>query len=121
MFLKREIKLIKEPFDEESSETKVYVISGPKGCGKTFLLTYLSKTFKDEGYITIDLNPFEDLNEQFAAKVYKQGKMNGRLMQLKYDGFADDFSIFEYELASFAIKRAKSFLFFFNRSESFRF
>lgn len=70
-----EIKLIKESFDEESSETKVYVISGPKGCGKTVLLTYLSKTFKGEGCITIDLNPFEDLNEQFAAKLYEQGKM----------------------------------------------
>ncbi len=68
-----EIKLIKDSFDLESPETKVYVISGLKGCGKTVLLTYLSKTFKDEGYITIDLNPFEDLNEQFAAKLYKQG------------------------------------------------
>lgn len=70
-----EIKLIKDSFDAKSPETKVYVISGPRGCGKTVLLTYLSKMFKDEGYITIDLNPFEDLNEQFAAKLYEQGKM----------------------------------------------
>ncbi len=72
---KDDIKTIKEAFGSDSPETKVYVISGPRGSGKTVLLTYLTKLFKDDGYITIDLNPFEDLNEQFAAKLYEQGKL----------------------------------------------
>lgn len=39
------------------------------------MLTSLIKLFEDDDFICLDLNPFEDLNEQFAAKLYEKGKL----------------------------------------------
>ena len=72
---KKEIDEIKNTFNDKNPESKVYIISGPCGSGKTVLLTYLSNEFKREGYLTIDLNPYEDLYEQFASKLYEEGKL----------------------------------------------
>lgn len=72
---KKEIDEIKNTFNDKNSESKVYIISGPRGSGKTVLLTYLSNEFKREGYLTIDLNPYEDFYEQFASKLYEEGKL----------------------------------------------
>lgn len=71
----KDINLIRSTFNNETPESKVYIISGPRGCGKTALLTSLRESFYNDGYITIDLNPFEDMNEQFAAKLYDAGKL----------------------------------------------
>lgn len=72
---KDDIETIKYTFNNSNPESKVYIITGPRGCGKTVLHTALIKEFEKEDYLTIDLNPFEDLNEQFAAKLYEAGKM----------------------------------------------
>lgn len=71
----KEVNLIKNTFDNEKPDSKVFIISGPRGSGKTVLLTYLTQEFKKEGYLCVDLNPFEDLNEQLASKIYDQGKL----------------------------------------------
>lgn len=71
----KEINLIKKTFDNEKPDSKVFIISGPRGSGKTVLLTYLTQELKKEGYLCVDLNPFEDLNEQLASKIYDQGKL----------------------------------------------
>ena len=71
----KEVNLIKNTFDNEKPNSKVFIISGPRGSGKTVLLTYLTQEFKKEGYLCVDLNPFEDLNEQLASKIYDQGKL----------------------------------------------
>ena len=70
-----DMHIIESVFGQTTPESKVYIISGPRGSGKTVLLTSLINSFKDKGYLTIDLNPFEDLHEQFAAKLYEEGKM----------------------------------------------
>ncbi len=74
----KEMDTIKKAFLDEHPEAKAYVISGPRGSNKTVLLTSLAKSFKDDGFMTIDLNPFEDLNEQFAAKLYEEGRLKKR-------------------------------------------
>ena len=71
----KEVNLIKDTFNNEKSDSKVFIISGPRRSGKTVLLTYLIQEFKNEGYLCVDLNPFEDLNEQLASKLYDQGKL----------------------------------------------
>lgn len=71
----KEVNLIKDTFNNEKPDSKVFIISGTRGSGKTVLLTYLAQEFSKEGYLWIDLNPFEDLNEQLASKLYDQGKL----------------------------------------------
>ena len=70
-----EINLIKNTFNNEKPESKVFIITGTRGSGKTVLLTYLANEFKKEDYIVIDLNPLEDMSEQFASKLYDEGKL----------------------------------------------
>lgn len=64
-----DINTIKNAFLDETSETKVYIITGPRGSGKTVLLTKLKQSFENENFICVDLNPFQPLEEQLAAKL----------------------------------------------------
>lgn len=91
-----DINIIKNTFNTSNPESKVYIISGPRGSGKTVLLTSLIKEFKNYDYITIDLNPFEDLNEQFAAKLYEEGKLKKLFMHPEFS--------FAFKGISFSIK-----------------
>ncbi len=70
-----EIEQIRTAFTQDPPETKVYTITGPRGSGKTVLLTSLINLFADDGFICLDLNPFIDLHEQFASKLYEEGKL----------------------------------------------
>lgn len=70
-----DIDIIKKTFLDETPETKVYIISGPRGSGKTALLTKLKQDLEKDGFLAVDLNPFMDLQEQLAAKLYEQGKL----------------------------------------------
>ncbi len=71
----KDFESVKATFNDPSPDSKVYIISGPRGCGKTVLLTALRESFEQEGYLVVDLNPFMDLHEQFAAKLYEKGKL----------------------------------------------
>lgn len=79
-----DINAIKKVFLDESPETKVYIISGPRGSGKTVLLTKLKKDFENEGFLSVDLNPFINLEEQFAAKLYEEGKLYKLFLQSEF-------------------------------------
>lgn len=71
----KEANIIVSAFKDETPETKVFVITGPRGAGKTALLTKMKNVFHEEGYLTIDLNPFMEMQEQFASKLYEEGKL----------------------------------------------
>lgn len=60
---------------DDSPESKVYVITGPRGSGKTALLSSLKNDFKAKGFLTVDLNVHRNMEEQFASKLYENGKM----------------------------------------------
>lgn len=75
---------VKDMFEGENPESKVFILSGPRGSGKTVLLTALSEEFEKEGYLVVDLNPFSDLEEQFAAKVYEKGKLKRLFLQSEF-------------------------------------
>ena len=78
----KDYESVRSAFNDPSPESKVCIISGPRGSGKTVLLTALSESFEQDGYIVVDLNPFTDLHEQFAAKLYEKGKRKKSLMTL---------------------------------------
>lgn len=91
-----DINTIKQAFLDETPETKVYIISGPRGSGKTALLTKLKHDFEESGFISIDLNPFNDLEEQLAAKLYEQGKLHKLFLQSEFS--------FSFQGLTFSIK-----------------
>lgn len=71
----KEIELIEKTFLDDSPESKVYVITGPRGSGKTALLSTLKNDFKAKGFLTVDLNVHRNMEEQFASRLYENGKM----------------------------------------------
>lgn len=71
----KEAYIIESTFKDETPEAKVFIITGPRGSGKTALLTKMKDVFRGEGYLTVDLNPFDDMQEQFASKLYEEGKL----------------------------------------------
>lgn len=49
---------ILDSFTSEYPESKVYVITGPRGCGKTVFLSQIKRVFdQKEDWLAIDLNP----------------------------------------------------------------
>lgn len=91
-----DINRIRSAFLDESPETKVFIITGPRGSGKTTLLTQARKTFKNKGFLTIDLNPYEEMLEQFASKLYEEGKMWKLFIQKEFS--------FSFQGISFSLK-----------------
>ncbi len=73
---KNEFEEIVETFSSPEPSSKVFLIGGPRGCGKTVLLSQIKEYFdaKDD-WIAIDLNPFVDMFEQLASKLYSEGKL----------------------------------------------
>lgn len=73
---KNEFDEITTVFSSEEPHSKVFMIGGPRGCGKTVLLSEIKEYFdKKDDWITVDLNPFADMLEQFASKLYSEGKL----------------------------------------------
>jgi len=94
---KSEIDQIISSFSSPNPESKAYVISGPRGCGKTVLLSNVKDYYNNQkDWITVDLNPYTDMLEQLAAKIYEEGK-------IKHVFIKSEFS-FSFHGLSFQIK-----------------
>lgn len=94
-----DIDIVKKSFMDETPDTKVYIISGPRGSGKSALLTQLKHDFEKEKFLTVDLNPFNPLEEQLAAKVYEQGKLSKLFLQPEFS--------FSFQGLTFSLKGEK--------------
>ena len=92
----KDVDIVKTAFLDETPETKVFIITGPRGSGKTALLTYLKHEFNDSGFLCVDLNPFNNLEEQFASKLYEQGKLFKLFLQPEFS--------FSFKGLTFSIK-----------------
>ena len=65
-----------ESFNNNNKPYSLYILCGPRGSGKTVTLTSIANHFKKaDKWIVIDLNPHQDLEEQFAASLYQKGKV----------------------------------------------
>lgn len=75
-------------FLNSNRPSSIYILTGPRGCGKTVSLTSISNKFKEmDKWIVIDLNPQEDMESQFASMLYQKGKMK-RLFLTKEFNFS---------------------------------
>jgi len=73
---KTEFEEIASVFGSDHPESKIMIITGPRGSGKTVLLSSIKNHFEcQKKWITIDVNPNDDILEQIAAKLFETGKL----------------------------------------------
>lgn len=81
-----DFETITKVFDATIPETKIMVITGPRGCGKTVILSLVKKYYdEDEKWITVDINPNDDILEQLAAKIYESGKVKKFFLKTEFN------------------------------------
>ena len=62
--------------DEDGSPSQVYMITGVRGCGKTVLMTEISKYFESlKDWIVVELNPERNLLNALASKLTSRGDL----------------------------------------------
>lgn len=73
---KDQLNEVIETFISDTPTTKTLILTGPRGCGKTVLLAQVKKHISSlDDWITIDLNPFTNMLEDLASKLYDKGKL----------------------------------------------
>lgn len=81
-----EIKEITTSFDSGNPESKVYILAGPRGSGKTVLLSQIKNIYdNNKEWITVDLNPYGDMIEQLCAKIYESGKNKSLFLKAEFN------------------------------------
>lgn len=96
IFRERELNEIKENFLSETPTSKPLIITGPRGCGKTVLLSMISNEFSSyDDWIVVDLNPFMDMHEQLASKIIDKGKLRKLFLKVDFN--------FSFKCLSFSI------------------
>ena len=95
-----EFARIVDDFDNLNPESNAYVITGARGCGKTILLSSIRSHYEnDPGWITVDLVPYKDILELFAATLYQQGNFKKLFMKGEFS--------FSFHGLSFSIEGEK--------------
>lgn len=62
-----------ESFINGNNSSPVYILTGPRGSGKTVTLGSITAFFENlDNWIIIDLNPHRDLETQFASSLYQK-------------------------------------------------
>ena len=78
-------KEIYESFLSPNPDSEIYILSGPRGSGKTVSMTHISNDFKKmDHWIVVELNPGEDMLEQLASKLYDEGKLKRLFIRAEF-------------------------------------
>ncbi len=59
-------------FESTFPPTQVYMITGVRGSGKTVMMTELSDYFEQNGWISLDISPDEDIVASIIANLYNE-------------------------------------------------
>ena len=95
-----ELEPIYESFDGWGIPTDAYLITGPRGCGKTVALSMLLDNFrKREGWLAIRLNISSGMLEQLASKIYEAGQLRHLFLRAEFS--------FSFHGISFSLKGDK--------------
>jgi len=78
--------MVLDAFRAEHPNQQVYIITGPRGSGKTVLMTEISRRLKEsDGWIVTELNPERDMlqtlasklaSENVLAQIFQEAKIN---------------------------------------------
>lgn len=81
-----EFQAIYDSFLGESSNSQAYVITGPRGSGKTVSMAKIAAKFKDmDKWIVVELNPDGDMLEQLASKLIDEGKLKKLFLRAEFN------------------------------------
>lgn len=79
------IQDVQNVFNNDNPETESFILTGPRGCGKTVLLSQLKSTFEEEkNWLVVDINPCMEMHEQLAARIYESGKMKKLFLKTEF-------------------------------------
>ncbi len=93
----KEYQGIVDLFESDQSESKVEIITGPRGCGKTVLLSQIKSHFDNkDNWITADLTQYSNMLEQLAGKLYENGKIKKLFIKAEFN--------FSFQGLGFSIK-----------------
>ncbi|MBQ9361270.1 MAG: AAA family ATPase [Lachnospiraceae bacterium] len=77
---------IYETYTAEHPSSRVYMITGIRGSGKTVLMTEIVSIFKNnDAWVTVELNPEQDLLEDLASKLYSKPALKPIFLEAKPD------------------------------------
>ena len=80
------VNKVVETFSSEYPSTQTFLITGLRGSGKTVLMTEILREFKDDNkWITIELNPEQDIMEDLASKLYNAPGLKKHFLKAKID------------------------------------
>lgn len=81
-----EFNQITSVFDNDNPETKIILLTGARGVGKTVLLSSIKKYYDNlDNWISLDANPNLDILEQLASKIYEYGKIKKLFLKTEFN------------------------------------
>ena len=82
----KESEKIVEEFSSENPSNYVYLITGPRGSGKTVLLSSIVNKFsEDDKWIVVDPGPKDNIIENVASEIYEVGKMKKLFLKTDFN------------------------------------
>lgn len=80
-----EIEPIIEDFDSEPSRNTVYVLTGPRGCGKTVTLSHILDLYRQkENWVVARLSQSDNMLEQMASLLYENGLLKFKRLKVEF-------------------------------------
>ena len=80
-----EIQPIFEDFDSEATRNTVYVITGPRGCGKTVTLGRVLDVYKNrDKWVVARLSQSDNMLEQMASLLYENGLAKFKFLKVEF-------------------------------------
>ena len=96
----RDIQPVFDDFNSEPTRNTVYVLTGPRGCGKTVTLSHILDVYREKNdWVVARLSQGDEMLEQMASILYENGL--NKIKQLKVE-----FS-FSFHGVSFSVKGDK--------------
>lgn len=87
-FIRREeiIATVMDGFVNEENDSKMYILTGVRGSGKTVMLNYLKKQFEAmDDWLVLTINPEMDILESIASKLYEKGSMKRYFLKTSFN------------------------------------
>lgn len=100
--IERPVEFMKicDDFDNPNPESNAYVLTGVRRCGKTILLSSIRSHYQQEpGWVVVDLVPYKDMLELFAATLYQEGQFKKLFLKGEFS--------FSFQGLSFSISGEK--------------
>lgn len=81
-----DLQEIYDSFSSDNPFSYVYILTGTRGCGKTVAMTGLVNHFSSNNdWVSIELNPENDMLEQLASKLYDECKLKKLFVSAEFN------------------------------------